>query len=326
MLPKDTVLLTSRATIGAVALAGVPLCTNQGFASLVAKPNSIPRFLMYWCQHNTQVFLSRAAGNTFLEISRSKVAELPITLPPLVEQRRIVDVIESVDTYINALETRARTARTARSALLHELLSAGGEGWTETTLGKVTEVNPRDPALTADAPFVPMDSVKVGTRWVTYTEPRGTRSGARGRAGDTFFARITPCLENGKVAQIQPGIDRCGGSTEFLVLRSSDHTDPAFIYMWSTWERTRNSAASLMTGTTGRQRLAASDLAALPFSLPPLVEQRRIVEVIESMDGAIAMADAAVADARDLRSALLSDLLSGDHEIPESYDKFLGAT
>ena len=51
----------------------------------------------------------------------------------------------------------------------------------------------------------------------------------------------------------------------------------------------------------------------------------RIVDVVESVDGAIAAADVAAADARDLRSALLSDLLSGDHEIPESYDRFLGA-
>ena len=73
-------------------------------------------------------------------ISLGDVRGITIALPPLVEQRRIVDVIESVDTYINALETRAATARTARSALLHELLSAGGEGWTETTLGEVADV------------------------------------------------------------------------------------------------------------------------------------------------------------------------------------------
>ena len=82
---------------------------------------------MYWCQHNTQAFLSRAAGNTFLEISRSKVAELSFDLPPLVEQRRIVDVIESVDGAIAAADAGAADARDLRSALLSDLLSGDHE-------------------------------------------------------------------------------------------------------------------------------------------------------------------------------------------------------
>ena len=75
-------LVTSRATIGAVALAGVPLCTNQGFASLVPGKDTISHFLMYWCQANTHEFILRSGGNTFKEVSRKKVARIPISLPP----------------------------------------------------------------------------------------------------------------------------------------------------------------------------------------------------------------------------------------------------
>jgi restriction endonuclease S subunit len=59
--------------------------------------------------------------------------------------------------------------------------------------------------------------------------------------------------------------------------------------------------------------------------LPPLIEQKRIAEVVESLDRSVSLNDDALMSARNLRAALLSDLLSGNHEIPASYDQLLGA-
>ena len=66
-------------------------------------------------------------------------------------------------------------------------------------------------------------------------------------------------------------------------------------------------------------------LKEFAFLLPPLVEQHRIVEIVSSMDEVIQSTEQAVVKAQSLRSGLLSDLLSGEHEIPESYDRLLGA-
>ena len=69
----------------------------------------------------------------------------------------------------------------------------------------------------------------------------------------------------------------------------------------------------------------ASKLGSLSVSLPPISEQKRIVEIVSSMDDVIQSTEQAVIDAKNLRSGLLSDLLSGNHEIPTSYDSLLGA-
>jgi|GEM_PF-2661386 len=317
--------------VGNVHLAGTNLSGHLYASFLIGidcGASSLPEFLwMYLQSQAVQARISEAtAGSTGLKnIRLAWLRSMVVQIPPLAEQKRIVDVIEAVDAYVASLESYANAARTARAALLHELLTTNTQGWKETTLGEVAEVNPKELRLADDAPFIPMDAVKVGKRRVEYTEPRGSRSGARADSGDVLFARITPCLENGKVAQIQDEIGRCGGSTEFIVIRATTVLDPALLYLWATWERTRGTAAQLMTGTTGRQRLAALDLSRLEFLLPPLTEQKRIVDVIGSVDGAIAGADRAAEDARNLRSGLLSDLLSGDHEIPEGYDELLGA-
>ena len=189
------------------------------------------------------------------------------------------------------------------------------DGWAVALLGEVATVNPSEQPLAADAPFVRMDAVEPGARWPRYYEERRDRSGARARGGDTIFARITPCLENGKVAQIPADVDRCGGSTEFIVVRAAARLDPDYLYLWATSSKTREVATGLMTGTTGRQRLAASDLAALPIPIPPLAEQRRIADLIGAIDDAIQPAQAALHWAneagRSLRDTRVEQLWSG---------------
>lgn len=133
MLPKDSVILTSRASVGYVALAGQDLCTNQGFQSLIPRQSVLAKFLMFWIQQNRSEFESRSAGSTFKEISKSNVKSIKIELPPLSEQKRIVDLISSVDFYIEALsKSSVKTTESTsllgsaiklRSALLSDLMS-----------------------------------------------------------------------------------------------------------------------------------------------------------------------------------------------------------
>lgn len=178
------------------------------------------------------------------------------------------------------------------------------DGWQRGVLADFVLVNPTEQPLSEDALFVPMDAVAVGQRWITYTEERGSRGGCRFQAGDTLFARITPCLENGKVAQVQPEIPRGGGSTEFVVLRAKAGLLPALLYHWATMPSTRDAAAALMVGTSGRKRVSGKDIGQLPIDIPPLDEQRRIVELIDAVDittrGALAVMAASDSAARSL--------------------------
>ncbi len=154
-------------------------------------------------------------------------------------------------------------------------------GWHSAVLSDVCDVAPRDPPLSPDAPFVPMDAVTIGERWPSYYETRGARSGVRAQAGDVLFARITPCLENGKLAQVPPGTERVGGSTEFIVVRPGDLVDEGYLYYWCMEPSVRSKAKALMAGATGRMRLGATDLGQFRIPLPPLDEQRRIVALLE---------------------------------------------
>jgi type I restriction enzyme S subunit len=306
---------------GSEALLNQRVCRIQNFEIDLVEP----RFIYFAVNQYLDKIEQDTGYTTVKHISSRQILDISLPLPPLAVQKRIVDLISSVDSYIEALQQQVDKARKSRNAVLHELLTKGGDGWVETTLDQVAHINPSEPALSSTEHFAPMDAVHVGKRWLQYTEERRDRNGARARAGDVLFARITPCLENGKVAQVQEKYSRCGGSTEFIVIRGSEKCSSDFIYFWSTSKRTRDKASELMTGTTGRQRLSANDLGKITFQLPPIVEQKRIVEIITFFDNQIDALVLTISKTKNLRSALLSDLLSGNHEIPTTYDKLIGA-
>ena len=97
MLPTDTVLLSTRAPIGYVAIAANPLTTNQGFRSLVVKPGTSPEFLYYWLKSNTLELKRHASGSTFGELSGTSLKQIPISLPSLEEQCRIARILGTLD-------------------------------------------------------------------------------------------------------------------------------------------------------------------------------------------------------------------------------------
>lgn len=317
--PGD-LLVSVRAPVGDTNFADTRLAIGRGLARVRTTPVASADFLRLVIQAEVGRLNRSAGSGMFASITAKNLRGFRVALPPVREQQRIVDLIGSIENNIDSLQTQVEATRDARSALLSELLSNSSSDWRKTTIGDAAEVNPKEPPLPDDAPFVPMDAVNAGQRWIEYTEPRGKRSGARARAGDVLFARITPCLENGKTAQVQPDIERCGGSTEFIVLRGSDRVDPDFLYFWATERSVRKAAASLMTGSTGRQRLSAKDLAAMALDLPPISEQRRIVDLLGTFDDQSAALESQIAATRIFRGGVLSELLSGERLLDESYD------
>ncbi|WP_232221981.1 restriction endonuclease subunit S [Methanococcoides burtonii] len=96
LIPKGSVLFSSRAPIGYIAIAGNELCTNQGFKTLIPSEALNRDFLYYYLKSIKQLAEGRASGTTFKELSGKAFAELPLCVPPLPEQRAIVSKIEQL--------------------------------------------------------------------------------------------------------------------------------------------------------------------------------------------------------------------------------------
>ncbi|MCT7433743.1 restriction endonuclease subunit S [Aliarcobacter cryaerophilus] len=121
LMPKGSVLLTSRAPIGYVVIAKNEICTNQGFKSLVPNFEILNNeFLYYWLKSNTDYLQQLGTGTTFAEISGSVVKNINISLPPLEEQKAIAEVLSSLDDKIDLLHRQNQILESIAQTLFRQ--------------------------------------------------------------------------------------------------------------------------------------------------------------------------------------------------------------
>src|SRR3989344_539131 len=163
--------------------------------------------------------------------------------------------------------------------------------WRTVRLGDFASVNPpvrleRD----KEYPFMDMTNVVPLSRTTNWLERKTfTGSGARFDEGDTLFARITPCLENGKITQVR-GVGGPGfGSTEFYVLRGKEKiSDNDFIFYLTRTYRIRKLAEASMLGASGRQRVERAAFENIDITIPEDIdEQKHIAEILSAFDDKI---------------------------------------
>ena len=168
------------------------------------------------------------------------------------------------------------------------------ETWVQARLTEICELNPR--LLAEDRPdddtavtFVPMSAVDERTGVINKPETRTFSEVAKGytsfRERDVLFAKVTPCMENGKAAIARNLENGLGfGSTEFHVLRPTEAVLPEYVFSFIRQKAFRDRAASAFVGTGGLQRVPPDFISRVKIPFPTLPEQQRIVDVLQQAE------------------------------------------
>lgn len=162
--------------------------------------------------------------------------------------------------------------------------------WKDYIFSEFVDINPSVALRRGELySFVEMKDLNDGQRACAPSAERILSGGARFQERDTLFARITPCLENGKICQVRNLKGGVGfGSTEFLVFRGKEGvSDNDFVYYLSCSPEVRSFAESNFDGTSGRQRVPKDCFDKLVLRLPDLDTQRKIAEILSSLDDKI---------------------------------------
>jgi len=226
----------------------------------------------------------------------SEYSQIEIPMPPIEEQRKIVKRIEGLFSKIDEAQKLRKDAQKDSAALLssalHHIFSQGKEkGWEEKNLSEICDINPSKKE-TADLPdstlvsFVPMTAVDEYLQSITKKMIRSLGEVKKGytffRDGDVLLAKITPCMENGKVALANNLLNGFGfGTTEFHVIRVGSGVLPEWIYQIIRQPLFREEAKKHMTGSAGQKRVPREFLEKFKIFLPPLAEQKKIVEYLD---------------------------------------------
>jgi len=185
-------------------------------------------------------------------------------------------------------------------------------------LSDISEINPPTDMHGLDdntfVSFIPMADVSESGEWINQ-QARVLKDVRNGytyfQEGDILFAKITPCMENGKGAHAVNLLNGIGfGTTEFHVLRAKSCAHPRFIYHWIMNEELRRKAEARMTGSAGQRRVPASFFGEFKVPFLPLSEQRRIAEILDTIDEAIQKTEALISKLKAMKQGLLHDLLT----------------
>jgi type I restriction enzyme S subunit len=313
---------------GANALLNQRVCRIQGFKL----DRVLPRFIYFSVNQHLEKIEQDTGYTTVKHISAKQVLGIQIPLPPLPEQERIVDLISTIDSYIEALQEQLERAKKSRNAILHELLTAGGDDdWIRTTLGEVSELNPEQ-AKDFDSDrlirYVDLSSVNFDSGIDETIEPI-VFSEAPGRARriirdkDVIVSTVRPYLKG--FAIVDSNFDGEIASTGFCVIRANPETLSPFL-VWAIVS-SDDFVQYLIGRSTGSSYPAVrpSDISEYSIFLPPRGKQEVIGNLIFDLDQMARNTVSTIHAANAFRSGVLSDLLSGAHEIPTSYDKVMVA-
>ena len=186
--------------------------------------------------------------------------------------------------------------------------------WTKKKLSDIADFNPRETVKKgAIAKKIPMDVLRPFYRDIPYYVEECFSGGTKFRNGDTIMARITPCLENGKTAQISILNDgEVGfGSTEYIVFRAKEGiADKDYLYYLVCSPEVREPAIKSMVGSSGRQRVQTDVVKNLEIDVPPLVEQEKIGSFLKAFDDKIALNDRINKNLEHQAEAIFQSILS----------------
>lgn len=163
--------------------------------------------------------------------------------------------------------------------------------WQKSLLGNFVEINPRETIVKGHiAKKIGMDKLQPFCRDILEYEFSEFNGGSKFRNGDTIMARITPCLENGKIAKVNI-LDKNEvgfGSTEYIVFRAKcGITIPDYVYYLVCSNFVREPAIKSMVGSSGRQRVQTDVISNIEIDLPSLSEQKKISSILSAIDDKI---------------------------------------
>lgn len=246
---------------------------------VIDKSVLMPQYLMMWFSRSEfdREASYYAVGGVRGSLTWEDFCNLRLPVPSIERQREIVAEYQTLTDRINLNQQMIQKLEATAQALYQKTFVTGIDkenlppGWHLGTLGEICIVNPK---LTIESgntvPFFDMDSLPLKGFFMSEPRLREFNSGMKFQNGDVLFARITPCMENGKAAivvDLEEG-ETAFGSTEFIVLRGRRQSLTYYLATLVRNEEFRSFAKTQMKGTDGRQRVDAQALMDFEVAIP----------------------------------------------------------
>lgn len=347
---KGTLLVAMYgATIGKLGIMEMDAATNQACCSLLPSSKIETKFLYYLMLDARQFLLKEAYGGGQPNISQETLKQLHMVVPQPAEQKAIAKYLdkscEKIDKTLSIKQQQLDKLEAYRKSVIHEAVTKGldknvamkdsgidwlgdiPEHWKLDRLNDSISFNPLKSKAQIQpdelVTVLPMESISedgkiLGSKTALFKE---TDKGLNYfENGDVIFAKITPCMENGKGALIANISTRISvGSTEFFVLRPTHKINAEYLYFLTRNQFFRDFLAKNMKGAAGQQRVPPKVLKSSPLPLPDISEQAEIatylVRSCEALDKTKSVIKSQISKLTQYRQSLLHECVTGKKRV-----------
>ena len=329
LFPRDTVLVAMYgATAGQVGILRIEAATNQAVCGIFPNHNFIPEFIYYVLLSKKDALVSQATGNAQPNISQIKIRSLPISIPPLHEQERLVALLDEAFAGMDAAKANAErnlnNARALFDGYLAQVFSQRGEGWVNVALSQLaTDITDGDhlppPKSAEGIPFITISNIDKGTRTIdfsnTFTVPQEyfekLKGNRRPQIGDVLYT-VTGSF--GIPVVVDFDADFCF-QRHIGLIRPTTETNTKWLYYLLLSPQVVAQANDSATGTAQK---TVSLKALRNFTVPkmPLPDQQAIVAKLDALSAETKKLEAVyrqkIAALDELKQSLLHQAFTGE--------------
>lgn len=277
-------------------------------------------YLYYVLEYKTREIISGGHGIAMIHATKSGMENMLIPLPPLDEQRKIAATLDAVSDLLNLRKQKLVELDKLIESVFYDMFGdpvTNEKGWEKRKFSECCQINPRKSEIeyftdTFKVSFVSMPKVSENGQ-MDATEVRHYKEVKTGFTyfyeGDVLFAKITPCMENGKGAIAKNLINKIGfGSTEFHVFRPIyGVSNSDWIYCLSTLSVFRKNAEKNMTGSAGQKRVPLNFFDKFIVSLPPIQLQNEFASIVLKIEEQKVLVQQSIDETQELFDSLMSE-------------------
>ncbi|MEN9649112.1 MAG: hypothetical protein RL094_79 [Candidatus Parcubacteria bacterium] len=331
LLPKGSLIVCTRATVGECSISTYPISTNQGFKNLIPKKDTTVDYLFYFIKSIKPTLMKLGSGSTFLEVSKGDFEKIKLNFPPLSEQNRIVSVLETWDKLIEKITEKIKVKKNVKKGLMQDLLTGNKrlkgfeDKWEFKVLGEICEIKrggsprPIQDYITENKDglnWLRIGDVPIGDRFIYKTTEKIKKEGLNKTTlvkegdfilsnsmsfGRPYIMKINACIHDGWLA--------------LMDISSSVNKD--FLYYLLSSSRIQSVFRSISAGS-GVQNLKKETVSEVVIHIPKIKEQTAIANILTATDNEIDSLEKKLSIFKEQKRYLLNNLITGKIRTPET--------
>ena len=296
LLPAGTVLLSSRAPIGKVAITTVPMYCNQGFKNIICSDKLYNCYVYWFLYAKTEYLNALGTGATFKEISKKVVEQIPIPVPPLPVQERIVSELDLLSGIIEKKREQLKEFDALAQSIFYDMFGdpiTNEKGWEVKKLGEVCESvsygTSNSSTENGEYKYLRMNNITYSghiditdIKYIDVSDDEYEKYVVR--KGDILFNRTNSKDLVGKTALFNFEEEMIIAGYIIRVRVNQDSIIPTFVVKWLNTPLMKSYFKNICKGAVNQSNINSKELKNIPISIPPLPLQRQFASKIEAIE------------------------------------------